>query len=222
MIKGVKFGLAASCLFAAGQAQAQSATNLPVLKGLAPVATLSKTQAGRAALSANLAATGGIQTGDYSPADAAAVSGPAAAGTPGRFHHRRQSGPARRRVRNDTRQRLSGTGALPRSRALHEPVASDLGSDRLHQRHDRPRLECRKILLRQCHHGRENARIGRRFRDPEKQRRRAGSVRPRLRAACRQPWCRCLWRLASVPDRADRAADRRARLLQHAGGQLRL
>ena len=44
-------------------ASAQSATNLPVLKGLAPVTILSKTSAGRAALAANYSVTGGIQTG---------------------------------------------------------------------------------------------------------------------------------------------------------------
>ncbi len=42
---------------------AQSVTNLPVLKGLAPVTVLSKSYAGRAALGANYAVTGGIQTG---------------------------------------------------------------------------------------------------------------------------------------------------------------
>ena len=44
-------------------AEAQSETNLRALKGLAPVASLLNTQAGRAALDANLAVTGGIQTG---------------------------------------------------------------------------------------------------------------------------------------------------------------
>ena len=46
-----------------GFAQAQTATNMAVLKGLAPVTVLSKTAAGRAALSANFTVTGGIQTG---------------------------------------------------------------------------------------------------------------------------------------------------------------
>ena len=45
-------------------AQAQTATNLAVLKGLSPLTVLGKTQAGRAALSSNYAVTGGIQTGD--------------------------------------------------------------------------------------------------------------------------------------------------------------
>lgn len=43
--------------------QAQTATNLPVLKGLAPVAVLANTYAGRAALASNFSVTGGIQTG---------------------------------------------------------------------------------------------------------------------------------------------------------------
>jgi hypothetical protein len=44
-------------------AQAQSATDMAALKGLAPVTVLSKTPAGRAALAANYTITGGIQTG---------------------------------------------------------------------------------------------------------------------------------------------------------------
>jgi hypothetical protein len=43
--------------------QAQSASDLAALKGLSPVAALSKTDAGRAALGANFVVTGGIQTG---------------------------------------------------------------------------------------------------------------------------------------------------------------
>jgi hypothetical protein len=43
--------------FAAG---AQSPTDMTVLKGLAPVAALSTTQEGRAALGANFVVTGGI------------------------------------------------------------------------------------------------------------------------------------------------------------------
>jgi hypothetical protein len=45
------------------QARAQSATTITALKGLAPVSVLLNTPEGRAALSANLAVTGGIQTG---------------------------------------------------------------------------------------------------------------------------------------------------------------
>src|SRR6478752_10191903 len=44
-------------------ANAQSPTDMPVLQGLAPVTTLSKTDAGQAALAANYTVTGGIQTG---------------------------------------------------------------------------------------------------------------------------------------------------------------
>lgn len=53
----------ASCALAACGVEAQSATDLPVLKGLAPVTVLEKTPAGQAALAANYAVTGGIQTG---------------------------------------------------------------------------------------------------------------------------------------------------------------
>ncbi len=55
--------LAALCAASIFVAEAQSATDLAALKGLAPVAALSKTPAGRAALGANFALTGGIQTG---------------------------------------------------------------------------------------------------------------------------------------------------------------
>jgi hypothetical protein len=44
-------------------ANAQSPTDMAVLQGLAPVTTLSKTDAGQAALAANYTVTGGIQTG---------------------------------------------------------------------------------------------------------------------------------------------------------------
>jgi hypothetical protein len=44
-------------------ADAQSPTDMAALQGLAPVTTLSKTDAGRAALAANFTVTGGIQTG---------------------------------------------------------------------------------------------------------------------------------------------------------------
>jgi hypothetical protein len=56
-------GVAALCALLPFQAQAQSATDMAVLKGLAPVTTLSNTAAGNAALGANLTVTGGIQTG---------------------------------------------------------------------------------------------------------------------------------------------------------------
>jgi len=45
------------------QIDAQSITNLAVMKGLAPVTVLSNTSAGTAALGANYSVTGGIQTG---------------------------------------------------------------------------------------------------------------------------------------------------------------
>ncbi|PZM14088.1 phosphatase PAP2 family protein [Rhizobium tubonense] len=50
------------CYVAPGEAQ--TAANLAVLKGLAPLTLLGKTQSGKAALSSNYAVTGGIQTGD--------------------------------------------------------------------------------------------------------------------------------------------------------------
>jgi hypothetical protein len=51
------------CSFYSSFVCAQSATDLNVLRGLAPVAVLSKTAEGNAALSANYTITGGIQTG---------------------------------------------------------------------------------------------------------------------------------------------------------------
>jgi hypothetical protein len=56
----------ALCTLLPLQAEAQSATDLAVLRGLAPVTVLSKTPEGRAALAANFTVTGGIQTGAIS------------------------------------------------------------------------------------------------------------------------------------------------------------
>ncbi|MCV7134429.1 phosphatase PAP2 family protein [Mycobacterium hodleri] len=53
----------ASALLSPGTATAQSVTSLTVLRGLTPVATLDNTDAGRAALAANLTVTGAIQNG---------------------------------------------------------------------------------------------------------------------------------------------------------------
>jgi len=50
--------------FTACVLQAQSPTDIPALKGLAPVTVLENTPAGQAALGSNYAVTGGIQTGD--------------------------------------------------------------------------------------------------------------------------------------------------------------
>lgn len=55
--------VAALCAMSSFQAGAQSATDMAVLKGLAPVTVLSNTSAGRVALGANYAVSGGIQTG---------------------------------------------------------------------------------------------------------------------------------------------------------------
>jgi hypothetical protein len=63
MFNAVKVGLMAGCVLAPLHAAAQSAANLAVLKGLAPVSVLSNSVAGEAALAANFTVTGGIQTG---------------------------------------------------------------------------------------------------------------------------------------------------------------
>ncbi len=55
--------LLALCALVPAQASAQSATNLNALKGLAAIARLPNTAEGRAALAANLAITGEIQSG---------------------------------------------------------------------------------------------------------------------------------------------------------------
>jgi hypothetical protein len=55
--------LVVMCVLDALPAGAQTATNLTVLRGLAPVTVLPNTYAGRAALAANFTVTGGIQTG---------------------------------------------------------------------------------------------------------------------------------------------------------------
>lgn len=62
-MQGRLFVTAAFLALAPLAGQAQTATNMAVLKGLAPVTALSKTPAGRAALASNFAVTGGIQTG---------------------------------------------------------------------------------------------------------------------------------------------------------------
>ncbi|MDT8332770.1 phosphatase PAP2 family protein [Roseomonas gilardii] len=58
-----KIALAIAFALASSPGMAQTPVNLEALKGLAPVATMTKTYAGRAALSSNLAMTGAIQTG---------------------------------------------------------------------------------------------------------------------------------------------------------------
>jgi hypothetical protein len=56
-------GSAVLCVMLSCNAVAQSPTDMTALKGLAPVTTLSNNGAGNAALGANFAITGGIQTG---------------------------------------------------------------------------------------------------------------------------------------------------------------
>ena len=59
----VTLAIAALCSLGWLQAQGQSAADIAVLKGLAPVTVLLNTNEGKAALGANLRVTGGIQTG---------------------------------------------------------------------------------------------------------------------------------------------------------------
>jgi hypothetical protein len=59
----LSIGVALLCALALTQVQAQTDAEAAALKGLAPVSVLSKTDAGNAALEANYARTGGIQTG---------------------------------------------------------------------------------------------------------------------------------------------------------------
>jgi PAP2 superfamily len=72
MLKRMKqqlcFRLAAAVALYSALAPAQSVTDLSVLRGLAPVTVLSRSQEGKAALSANYTVTGGIQTGDITQA----------------------------------------------------------------------------------------------------------------------------------------------------------
>ena len=63
MNHALKFALIAACALAPIAAGAQTANNLAALKGLAPFAALPNSPAGQAALAANFAVTGGIQTG---------------------------------------------------------------------------------------------------------------------------------------------------------------
>jgi PAP2 superfamily len=62
MLNALKFALAA-CLLAPLPAGAQGASNMAVLKGLSPVSVLPNSPQGKAALAANYAVTGGVQTG---------------------------------------------------------------------------------------------------------------------------------------------------------------
>ncbi len=64
-INTVTAGLVAACVLTPLQAAAQSTPNLAVLKGLSPLMALPNTDAGKAALAANYAITGAIQTGAF-------------------------------------------------------------------------------------------------------------------------------------------------------------
>jgi hypothetical protein len=63
MFDALKFTLIAACALAPLEAGAQTANNLAALKGLAPFAALPNSAAGQAALAANFAVTGGLQSG---------------------------------------------------------------------------------------------------------------------------------------------------------------
>ena len=63
MKQTIRQGLALACVLLPLHAVAQTPANMVALKGLAPVTALPSTGQGRAALAANLAVTGGIQTG---------------------------------------------------------------------------------------------------------------------------------------------------------------
>ncbi len=63
MHSSAKLGMLAVFVLMCVQVQAQSASDLGTLKGLAPVSVLLNTDAGKAALGANYTVTGGIQTG---------------------------------------------------------------------------------------------------------------------------------------------------------------
>ena len=62
MLKQVLVAVLTTTLFGSG-AGAQTAANIAVLKGLAPLTILNRSNAGQAALASNFAVTGGIQTG---------------------------------------------------------------------------------------------------------------------------------------------------------------
>jgi len=63
MLRKTLFLVATTCVLTAMPAEAQSATDLVALRGLAPVTVLTNTTEGKAALAANYTVTGGIQTG---------------------------------------------------------------------------------------------------------------------------------------------------------------
>jgi PAP2 superfamily len=63
MSRGILLAILVLCAMTPFRVEAQSPTNMAVLKGLAPVTALSNTSAGKAALAANFTVTGGIQTG---------------------------------------------------------------------------------------------------------------------------------------------------------------
>jgi hypothetical protein len=65
MIRSIVLTLAFGLMAGISPLSAQAPTELPALRGLAPVTVLMKSYAGKAALGANYAVTGGIQAGTY-------------------------------------------------------------------------------------------------------------------------------------------------------------
>jgi hypothetical protein len=66
MINKIALACGVLCLnmMTLASALSQTATNIVVLKGLAPLTVLQQSTGGRAALAANFTVTGGIQIGD--------------------------------------------------------------------------------------------------------------------------------------------------------------
>ena len=129
---GCGIGLVALVMSIAA-ANAQSATNMAALKGLAPISALSKTVDGTAALGANFTVTGAIQTGAIRQPTLMPFRGTAAASFARRLHHRRQFGSADRRLGHDFGRSIRGARALSRPGALHQHLQIRLGCDRLRQ-----------------------------------------------------------------------------------------
>ena len=215
---GCGIGLVALVMSIAA-ADAQSATNMAALKGLAPVSALSKTVDGTAALGANFTVTGGIQTGAIRQPTLHAVRGTAAAGFARRLHHRRQFGSADRRLGHDPGRGIRGARALSRPGALHQHLQIRLGCDRLRQLDKRLGFQRRKIFLRQRNDERQKAGFRRGPGHLQGYRRRPRSFWPGLWPTRGNARRRPLRQLPPVPDRAHDPADRGAGLLQRSSRQ---
>ena len=93
----------------------------------------------------------------HSPIHPAAVCRTTAAGFARRLYYRRQSRPARGRIRHNPGRRLCGARALSRSRALHQRLERRGRRDRLRQLDIGIGFERRQIFLRQRHDKRQKA-----------------------------------------------------------------